>query len=400
MIFSTKKTNNKIAVFFFPNTFFPFNSAVSTRFVNIGYFLKKQNYDVYYLCRNVFKSANNSQVTDYGTLVGVNKKEYSKIFKLFFKSKIINSNISFLKNMFPEPDLLFTSALVENSYYPKKILNFYKDKKTKIVFSVMEHYSLKQFDNPLIQIRSAYCNNKFLRKFVSQRVYVMPISTYLSSFFEKRNVKNYVVPFIFDPDLIYEAKHKQSSKTIFLYSGMPFKKDNIFIALDGFAKLSKNELDKIEIHLVGVNEKYFRKHRRTNLLKFFKQYGCLYLHGKVPYNLLDKFYEMADFTFLMRNPQTTTSKAGFPTKVCESLFKGVPVVSNLTSDLGLYLINRKNAFVVKDYSAHAFYEAVLEILQLSDDEIDEMRLNARKTADTKLSTDVVLPNFLDYVNKN
>lgn len=395
----SNKEKNKTVVFYFPNSIFPFGSAGATRFTNIGYFFKKNNYDVFYVCRNIFKESNACE-TNYGTLVSANNKKHSKIKKLLFNRRIVNSNLSSLFKKFPEPDLLFVSSLAELSYYPKKILNFYRNKKTKVIISIMEYYSLKQFDNPLLQLLQTHFNNKFIEMFTSNDAYVMPISTYLSSFFTKRSLKNYVVPFVFDSDLIATSTHARSDKIVFLYSGIPFKKDDIFTALEGFAKLSKSELNRIEIHLVGVDRKYFKRHKKTHLLNFFEPFRCLFIHGKVSYKDIDKFYERADFTFLMRNPETVTSKAGFPTKICESLFKGVPVITNLTSDLNLYLVDGKNSFVVENYSADAFFKTVSRVLELPYDQFASMRSFARELAEQKLSTDALLPNFLKYIENN
>ena len=46
-----------------------------------------------------------------------------------------------------------------------------------------------------------------------------------------------------------------------------------------------------------------------------------------------------DFTFLQR-PYTITTKAGFPSKLVESLFFRVPSVLNLTSDMDKYEIDK------------------------------------------------------------
>ena len=87
----------------------------------------------------------------------------------------------------------------------------------------------------------------------------------------------------------------------------------------------------------------------------------------------------------MRDPSKTFAQAGMPTKVTESLGSGVPVIANLTSDLGEFLIEGGNAIVVDDYSVSACTSALRRAVALSPDERAHMRgesvLTARRLLD-------------------
>ncbi len=92
-----------------------------------------------------------------------------------------------------------------------------------------------------------------------------------------------------------------------------------------------------------------------------------------------KYIANADFSIVIR-PIATNTMAGFPTKFVESLNAGTPVIANLTSDLGLYLKNDFNGFVVKDDSKEEIRKRIISILELPKSKIEEMKLNAKKTA--------------------
>ncbi len=61
---------------------------------------------------------------------------------------------------------------------------------------------------------------------------------------------------------------------------------------------------------------------------------------------------------------------------------GVPVICNLTSDIGLYVHDGQEGLVVKDCSAEAFAEGLRRALSLSPDERNRMRSRARQRAET------------------
>ena len=88
---------------------------------------------------------------------------------------------------------------------------------------------------------------------------------------------------------------------------------------------------------------------------------------------------IVDFTILIRPEELRYTKAGFPTKVVESLFYGTPVIVNLTSDLGKYIIDGKNGFIVKDCSSEELKIVIERVLEI--DNIKIINENARHSAE-------------------
>lgn len=91
------------------------------------------------------------------------------------------------------------------------------------------------------------------------------------------------------------------------------------------------------------------------------------------------------------------AQAGMPTKVTESLGCGTPVIANITSDLGDYLVDGRNSLLVGDYSSKACAQAVKRAVNLTLDERLSMRREAFKSMRSGLDYRVyadVLEDFL------
>ena len=93
-------------------------------------------------------------------------------------------------------------------------------------------------------------------------------------------------------------------------------------------------------------------------------------HAELP-NLIAE----ADFTVLMR-PNKRYTNAGFPTKLVESLASGVPVIANLTSDIGWAVRDGREGLKVDDYSAASLAATLSRAAALEPDRRAAMRAAA------------------------
>ena len=66
----------------------------------------------------------------------------------------------------------------------------------------------------------------------------------------------------------------------------------------------------------------------------------------------------SDFTILLR-PVSRFSLAGFPTKLAESMACGVPIIGNLTSNIGDYVHKGVEGVLVANETPEAFAEGLL-----------------------------------------
>jgi glycosyltransferase involved in cell wall biosynthesis len=84
---------------------------------------------------------------------------------------------------------------------------------------------------------------------------------------------------------------------------------------------------------------------------------------------------------LIRDENLRYAKAGFPTKIVESLACGTPPLCNYSSDLELYLEDKKNSIIANGHTSRDVYEAVKKALLITNEnDRSLMRENSRKLA--------------------
>lgn len=84
-----------------------------------------------------------------------------------------------------------------------------------------------------------------------------------------------------------------------------------------------------------------------------------------------------DFSAIVREDKRVT-KAGFPTKLSESLGCGTPVISTPFSNISEYVINGFNGFVTTDFSMHSLKEAIELAMRLSRTDLEAMHKRTKE----------------------
>ena len=151
--------------------------------------------------------------------------------------------------------------------------------------------------------------------------------------------------------------------------------------LEGFKLLSREDLDKVEIHIVGASKQQLVSVCGVDESVIEYLGNSLMVHGRVPHDEAVRFVREADYTLLFRDASLRYAKAGFPTKIVESLSSGTPPVCNLSSDLGLYLVDGENAYVANGHSFENVKSVLEKAIHTSYQSRAKMRSNARKTAE-------------------
>jgi glycosyltransferase involved in cell wall biosynthesis len=108
---------------------------------------------------------------------------------------------------------------------------------------------------------------------------------------------------------------------------------------------------------------------------------CLTFHGRVPVEHVQALLAEADFGLLFRYRERAT-EACFPTKVPEFLALGVPLICNVTTDVGVYLKDGASALFIPEDSATAFAATVARACALAPEVHQAMRAAASRCAAT------------------
>jgi glycosyltransferase involved in cell wall biosynthesis len=253
-----------------------------------------------------------------------------------------------------------------------------KNKRVKLFVDCCEWYSPEEFNMGRMSL--SYLQNDYnVQKYVDKSMRVIAISKYLTSFFrqKKYNVAN--IPVVLDIDNTRHNKNTKSEKTILMYAGSVGKKDYLDVILAGLSLLSDEELAKIEFRIFGATLNELKETFDCEISD--KVYGAVKCYGRVAREVVLRNLEEADFTVLMRSSTQRYAKAGFPTKVVESLASATPVICNLTSDLADYISDGYNGVVVTGEKAEDFCQTVKKAIKYSIREKDQMSKNARITAE-------------------
>lgn len=230
---------------------------------------------------------------------------------------------------------------------------------------------------------------------------VLVVSRYLEDYYSQDGQPTIRVPPLIDISDAVWSKGSNSSPTLGLslaFVGNAGQKDLLVNAIRGLALLGKDAHECRTI-IVGPSQEEVRRNlgRDADLLGDLA--GTLHFTGRLPHPEALRHLMQTDYSILLR-PNARFAHAGFPTKLVESLAMGVPVICNLTSDIGLYVIDGQEGIIVKDSSPEAFADGMRRVLALSSDNRATMRrfarIRAEQSFDYRIWVDP-LRKFLDTV---
>lgn len=250
----------------------------------------------------------------------------------------------------------------------------------KLIYDCVEWYSKEEFKLGRLSL-SYNINRKWLTKFIDQQFRVIAISTFLENYFKSRGINTVRIPVTMDMSSISCEKEKKTDKLVLLYAGSPGRKDSLNVIIDGIMLLTDEYKDKLELRIIGTTWRQLNKiyHYKTQYIEQANK--CIKVLGRVDRETVLQHLKETDFTVLMRPENLRYAQAGFPTKVVESLASGTPVITNLTSDLGLYLVDGENSVIVKECTKEAFADAVRRAMLINSDKMNKVIKNARYLAE-------------------
>ena len=228
---------------------------------------------------------------------------------------------------------------------------------------------------------------------------ILAISSLLDNFYKSRGCNTVTVPTILDMEAYKEVsatEHNYGNVIHVAYAGNPGKKDYIINAILALELLSEDERKHICFDLYGPSEKEISSCIPPTLIQKFQ--NNIVCHGRIPHEDVKKKIANADFTVLLR-PDKRYANAGFPTKVGESMACGTPVIANITSDLGRYIIDGKTGIVCENETIEAFADAVRRVLAMSDRERALMRNEASRMAENSFDYKVYADALDDYIKR-
>ena len=272
----------------------------------------------------------------------------------------------------------------------------------KIIYDSVEIYLPKTFFNTIFSTSTwnHLMGYNFLISFFDGAIC---ISSYIQNKHKKQGLKTVIVPPIFlNEKIIIERSvcliNNFGDKFKILFYGFPGKKDSLNNLVKVFL-LDKSLVDKFEVTIIGLNNDQYKEYCNENgIYEFPKNF---IIKGKLDLEEVYKELLNTDFTFLQR-PYTLTTKAGFPSKLVESLFFKVPSILNLTSDMGNYEID-KCSIVCLDDTVESLHKALILTQNMKIEEINILKDKCENIYKKHFSTEAYLDKikiYIEDVNNN
>lgn len=265
-----------------------------------------------------------------------------------------------------------------------------------LVHDSVEWYSPEQFK--FGKFSWAYISKNIINtQLINSNCRVIAISKYLENHFSSKGIECIRIPIVLSSRDFNRRKNTKADKVCFTYAGQIGKKDYIQTILKSFSLLSRETLNKVEINIVGSSREDVLKLGVENSV-LDKINDVITFFGKIENSKVIKLLEKTDFTLLIRDPSKRYAKAGFPSKMVESLSNSTPLVCNLTSDMDEYLQNNKNALIADNFEEHTVAEVLKKAISMNYESRCEMYTNAIKTAEENFTLDRYLRSLAKIVN--
>lgn len=265
-----------------------------------------------------------------------------------------------------------------------------------LIKDVTEWYSPSEFKLGRFSV-SYLMNDMENRLLIDRSVRTISISTYLEHYFRNKKIPTERIPIYFDQSEYNKEKETPTDTLRLLYAGFPSKEANMYLILKGLSLLDDLSLKRLNFVLIGVSLSQVQVlfSQEKNVLE--RIMPSLTILGRVPRSEVLENLLKCDFTVLLRDGQERYAKAGFPTKVIESISNSVPVIMNFTSDISLYFADNKNCIEVKGSTAIAFCDSLRRALSLTVSEKISISNNAKELALKSFDKDSYNKQFVNLL---
>lgn len=352
----------------------PHRDAASLRVANIGYAIKKSGHSVDYLCLESFGSEPvRWEDSVYHFVFAKETKGMEKMQELLFGPRTLARLKELCRERRYDAVILYNAT----SFIESKIIRYCRSEHIRVYGDVTEWYEVRtpRGKKDLFLYVDALSVDRRIRKLDQKLDGVIAISKYLYDYYSKQGVSVIRIPPIFHYDRQYLDTDGEC-KTI-LYAGSPaVGKDEIGILIDAVKAVNRESV-MLRLVFVGVN--------RPEDADTLEKYGITF-RPRCNTDQVIEYVRASDFTVLFRR-EKRFAKAGYSTKVAESLFNGVPVLCNEIGGTDTDIENRKNGIKIKGLSMEDVHEGLLQIARLNREESAQLRRNCRVIGDRLFNAD-------------
>lgn len=366
---------NKTIVFI-TNSYFPSGQAYSKRALNLSRTFRECGYSVKIIADCTKEHLENGQGIYDGFeyfIVGDNSKAGR-----YLKNK--RNSLALLKRITETENV--SAILISGGTYDRfvEVFKLSRQKGIPLLLEICEWYDIKSFKLGELDLRYRKfnsCMNSSYKKADG----IIAISRYLEDYFFEYNSNVIRIPSLAGREDFVKGEKTESEKIVLIHAGTSVGKQHkeMFKAiLQALASFGDN--CPFEYRIFGSDRKTILENIDFDEELINSLGDSVKIFGKIPQSEVLKQYLQADYSIFVR-PDRRSSHAGFPTKLSESLCAGTPVIANNTGDIGLYLKDGENGFIIKDGTETSVRSVLDRILAVDGVRRAEMRICARETAE-------------------
>lgn len=358
-------------------TFFPYGVAISSRMLNFCRLFRDAGYYVHVIA---MRSIDNSNLPGIVYEIEgihyqiVSKKSPSSIESFIGNQEFITECDSYLSAN--NVEFVFMTSLT--AMY-KRIRKIILSHKVKYYIEQCEWLDVSAYKFGCLDLRMLRTSQLRKNGFYHPDG-IVSISRLLDEYYKSKNVRSIRIPTILDiqntecPDW-----KKKDSKIHIVFAGTLGTKEQMAPIIGALAS-NLVFRKRIQFDIYGPTKSMVLKNLGKDAA-FLKEAGnSVVIHGRIPQEQVSAVYMQSDYLIFVR-PLRQSSNAGFPTKLAESMSVGTPVITNDTGDIGLYLKNGSNGFLLHQNTLEAVTECFTKILSLDNNTYMNIRKEARKTAE-------------------
>lgn len=257
----------------------------------------------------------------------------------------------------------------------------------KVAYDIVDYFDEPDRNNLLRYFMKKFELNRLVKRVIPGCDCWVTISSFLKNMMPDAK-KTIIVPPL-ATEIRYEMR-KPGTPITFSYAtfivdkNRPISewKDRLDTVIDVFYLLTKEHPElSYRVKFIGFDEARLLEMFPENLrdeyslkLKFIRG-NIIYLQ-QMPNELVQSELIESDFLILLRDSKNCNN-AGFPTKVSEAISLGVPVITNVTSDIDQYLEDGINSVIVDTPGkVQSISESVSNVLTYEETMLNKLRKNA------------------------
>ncbi|QQQ28053.1 glycosyltransferase [Chryseobacterium indoltheticum] len=369
-------------ILYLGNFSFPYGNAAGSRVLGNGLLLRSLGHDVKFI--GVKKKLNTKLSLDSTEKEYLNFKYYNFPYREGIRGRL-NFNqfykeiVDFIIKHNIEIVICYGSPTLSIFLY--RLQKWCNVNKKKFIVDVVDLLPAVS-GNILFKIIKS-CDEFLLKKIISPKSDgIIAISSYLADYYRVNVTKVVIIPPLVNSERYNDLKRINITQSLYniIYVGNPFPTDGRKVSKFNY----KDRLDliievlyelndpKVVFNIYGLTKEMYLNilPEHARIIELCKD--NIIFNGPVSNELAIQKISESDFTILLRDINTMT-KAGFPTKFVESISCGTPMITNLTSDLYLYIEDGINGFVINSLELDSLVKNLRSIFSTDKTKIDKMK---------------------------